>query len=90
MSFRDFFRPAGATDYQKLSEELYEAGHQLKQEKAAMSESSVKFSVGPDPEGDGAIILFTMSNGMSTTITMPPEKVRQLIDLLEVVVPDGQ
>lgn len=75
------------TDYQKLAEDLYEA---KQQERSNMSASTVKFSVGPDPEGEGAVILFTMSNGMSTTITMPPEKVRQLIDLLEVVVPNGQ
>lgn len=90
MFFGDFFKPAKPTDYQKLSEEMYEAGQQLKQERPNMSASTVKFSVGPNPEGEGAVILFTMSNGMSTTITMPPEKVRQLIDLLEVVVPDGQ
>lgn len=52
-----------------------------------MTEPTVKFSVGPNPDGEGAVIVFTTSDGMSTTITMPPENVRLLIDLLEVVVP---
>jgi hypothetical protein len=79
------FKSTAATDYQTLSEEMYEA---KQQETATMSASAVRFSVGPNPEGEGAVIFFTMSNGLSTTITMPPEKVRQLIDLLAVVVPE--
>lgn len=79
------FKSNTAADYQKLSEEVYAV---KQQEQSHVPESIVNFSVGPDPYSDGAVIVFTMSYGMNTTITMPPEKVRLLIDLLAVVVPE--
>jgi hypothetical protein len=82
---RRLFKSNTATDYQKLSEEVYAV---KQQELSNMSASTVKFSVGANPEGAGAVVVFTMSNGMTTTITMPPENVRLLIDLLAVVVPE--
>lgn len=87
MPLMDFFRLAKSTDYQRLSEEMYEVNQKLKQERSNMTEATVKFSVGPHPEGDGAMIVFTQSNGMTSTVTMPSENVRLLIGLLEVVVP---
>lgn len=87
MSIIDFLKPAKSTDYQKLAEDIRDA---KQQERSSMPDSTIKFSVGPDPDGDGAVIVFTQSNGMNTTVTMPPVSVRLLIDLLEVVVPDGQ
>jgi hypothetical protein len=55
-----------------------------------MSDSTLTFSVGPHPDGEGAMIVFTMANGMTSTVVMRPDYVRQLIGLLEVVVPNEQ
>lgn len=85
MSIIDFLKPAKSTDYQKLAEDIWDA---KQQEESRMTDSTIKFSVGPDPDGDGAVIVFTQSNGINTTVTMSPASVRLLIDLLEVVVPD--
>lgn len=83
MSFKDFFKSSNN------SEDLVDNYILPTQHKEnTVSDSNIKFSVGPDPDGEGAVIVFTQSNGMNTTVTMPPVSVRLLIDLLEVVVPD--
>lgn len=83
--FGDLFKPR-KTDYEKLSSDLWDAKQQETKDMTTIP--SVKFSVGPEPDGDGALIVFTDTNGMNTTITMSPHGVRLLIDLLKVVVPD--
>lgn len=83
MSFKDFFKS------NNNSEDLVDNYILPTQHKEnTVSYSTIKFSVGPDPDGDGAVIVFTQSNGINTTVTMSPASVRLLIDLLEVVVPD--
>ena len=84
--FENFFKSstALAMEYEKLSQDYTPA--QVK-ENHNMTSSNVQFSVGPDPDSDGAVLVFVQSGGMTTTITMPANRIRQLVELLEVVVP---
>lgn len=50
--------------------------------------NGVSYSVGPAPDGDGALLKFSMPNGMVSTITLPAGHVNQLIALLRAVVLD--
>lgn len=84
-NFRDMIPWAQPTDYQKLSEDLYQA---YKQEKAmAKKLGEFSFSVGPSISfDDGAAITFKQSGGLTTTVEIGHKYVRTLIDLLETVI----
>jgi len=48
---------------------------------------TLTYSVGPAPDGDGAVLTFKNGSGM-TAITLPECHVNQLITLLRAVVPN--
>jgi hypothetical protein len=88
-NFRDLIPWPRATDYQKMSEEIYQA---RQQEKQAMTNNTnntndFSFSVGPSISfDDGAAITFKQTGGLTTTAELGYNHVRTLIKLLETVV----
>lgn len=90
-NFRDMIPWPRATDYKKLSEEMYEVGQQIKQEQKARTMANdineFSFSVGPSFSfTEGAAITFKQDGGLTTTVEMGYKNVRTLIDLLETVI----
>jgi len=92
VNFRDLIPWPRATEYRKLSEEMYEVGKQIKQEQKAMKQlNEFSFSVGPSLSfEDGAAITFQQNNGLSTTFEMGYKNVKTLVDLLETVLANSK
>ena len=85
-NFRDLIPWPRATDYQKMSEDIYQG---YKQEKQVMTNNTndFSFSVGPSISfDDGAAITFKQTGGLTTTAELGYNHVRTLIKLLETVV----
>jgi hypothetical protein len=85
-NFRDLIPWPRATEYQKISEDIYQ---DYKQEKQAMTNNTndFSFSVGPSISfDDGAAITFKQTGGLTTTAELGYNHVRTLIKLLETVV----
>ena len=83
-NFRDLIPWPRATDYQKLSEDMYQA---YKQEKIMANKvGDFSYSVGPSVSfADGASITFKQTGGLTTTVELGYKHVQSLIGLLETV-----
>jgi hypothetical protein len=86
-NFRNIIPWPRATDYQKLSEELYEVGQHIKQEEIMANKlGEFSYSVGPSVSfADGASITFKQTGGLTTTVELGHKHVQSLIGLLETV-----
>lgn len=85
-NFRNLIPWPCATDYQKLSKEMYQVSQQIKQEqRKSTMPNSAGFTVGVASDG-GAVIVFKGEGGFTTNVELSAYGVRKLIALLEVAI----
>ena len=83
MGIRDIFFPK-PFDYQKASENLWNAYQE--ENRMTNEKSDMSYAVGPHPQGEGSTILFCTNSGAVTTVTLGKKETLVLIDLLQTVV----